>query len=60
MNWLLRLKHWLEFLGGATDAVPRSFNGPGGWVLLAVWWMALVGLITLYCRQASKFIYIDF
>jgi len=60
MKPLLEIKHWLEYLGGATDQRPRGFPRRGGWLLVALWWALLVCLIAAFCGQSSKFIYIDF
>ena len=59
MNFLPKLKQWLEYLGGATETPPPGFP-PCGWLALAVWWFVLVSIIAIFCGQTSKFIYIDF
>ena len=60
MNPLEKLKCWLEYWGGARDDVAGKPTHPFGWVLIGIWWMALLGAITFFCGQSSKFIYIDF
>jgi len=59
MNFLSKLKQWLEYLGGATEVPPPGFPARR-WLALAVWWAALACLIAVFCGQTSKFIYIDF
>jgi hypothetical protein len=56
LDWV---KGWLEYLGGASDALPggAAIDSP---LLWAIWWSALFLAAWIFSGQASKFIYIDF
>jgi hypothetical protein len=59
-TFFIRLKELLEHLNGcSTDAPAWLGRNLPGWVW-GLWWALLFGVITLFCGQSSKFIYIDF
>ena len=60
MNRLRQLREWLEYAGGAREELPPGFPRRGLWIVRAVWWVLLAGIIALFCGQTSRFIYIDF
>lgn len=61
MKIAIWLKHFLEYLGGASEEPPRGFGGIAGQPLWwGFWWAFLIGVIIFFCGQTSKFIYIDF
>ena len=60
MTKLLWCKQLIEFIGGATDVPPRGVPIRAGQLWWGVLWGGLAYLITIFCGQSSKFIYIDF
>jgi len=60
MSLLGWLKHTLEYLGGERDSPSAGFHLSPGSPLWGLWWGVLTALISLFCGQSSKFIYIDF
>ena len=57
MTWF---KHVLEYLAGERDTPPDGFALPLNSIWWGILWGLLLCLITLFCGQGSKFIYIDF
>ncbi len=54
------LKAACEYLGGQRDAPPAGLPWPVRSPLWGLWWGVLAALVTLFCGQSSRFIYIDF
>lgn len=57
VNWLT---HFLEFLGGSRDTVPKGLPALTNPLFWGIWWGVLSLVIYVFCGQSSKFIYIDF
>lgn len=56
----MRIKQYLEYLGGAVDAPPEGWHPSlASWVW-GLWWGVLSVLVYVFGGQSSKFIYIDF
>ncbi len=56
-TWFKALCEYLE--GCDTPPPPGAERLESGW-LRGLWWGTLLGMVILFCGQASKFIYIDF
>ena len=57
---LLWLKALCEYLGGSTDQPPLGFPLSTHSVWWGLWWALLLCVLTFFCGQTTKFIYIDF
>jgi hypothetical protein len=56
-SWGLKLRSWLEVLGGARPVPSSSLAGAIGWGL---WWAFLLAITLSTAGRATKFIYVDF
>lgn len=61
MKILSWLKTACEYLGGGRETPPAGLDFLSSvWIWRGVWWGVLATVITIFCGQTSKFIYIDF
>ncbi|MDB6064177.1 MAG: hypothetical protein JWR26_385 [Pedosphaera sp.] len=58
LDWI---KMACEYFGGSREVPPPGLGLLSSlWLWRGLWWGILLTLITVFCGQTSKFIYIDF
>jgi hypothetical protein len=55
-----KMSTFLEVLGGSRPIGLARAERPLTWILLGVWWAALLMLALAFVGRATKFIYVDF
>jgi len=60
MKTITWLKQLLEWVGGVRESGPPGLNLKGESLWWSLWWFLLILIISVFCGQSSKFIYIDF
>jgi hypothetical protein len=57
---LTTLRHTLEYLAGQRDEPTPWLARIPAWLSGCVVWLVAIGIIYIFCGQATKFIYVDF